>query len=204
LKKITLLSFIALLFFTDGKSQTFEVGFGMGSGTTYLMENLDNGINIKYSVPFSSYIDLKYAAAGKYFGAKLRFQYLNTGIQGNDWKNPGLAIDGEVTSLTTLILLEHLNSDQKWNFGYNFGFGFTNQQFRPDLINSSNAIESSFMSLSVSGILNKKINENFSFQIEPNLLWTDPVNSLRSNEKWQIAGEDISLLIQIGLVYKIK
>ncbi|MDT0676711.1 hypothetical protein [Autumnicola musiva] len=203
MKKITLLLTFVLLSFTKGKAQTFELGFGIGSGTAYLVENLDDGIDIDYSTPLSSYVDLKYSKSDKYFGAKLRLQYLNAGIRGSNWKGLNYNINGEVTSLTTLILLEHLKCNSKWNSGYNFGLGYTNQTFKPDLVNSINNIESTYLSINISGILNRKINENFSFQIEPNLMWTDPINSLRNREKWQIAGEDISMLIQLGLTYRI-
>jgi hypothetical protein len=203
MKKIALIIILVLISFTEGKSQSFELGYGVGSGTTYLIENSDNGINIDYSTPFSSYIDLKYYKPEKYFGIKLRFQYLNTGIKGRSWKGFSSDIDGEVTSLTTMILLEHLNSNKKWNLGYNFGIGYSNEKFKQDFNNGPYNVESNYMSINFSGILNKKINENFSFQIEPSLLWTDPVNSLRNRDKWQIAGEDISLLIQLGITYKI-
>ena len=204
MNKISLFLFLTLLSFTKGKSQNIEVGFGIGSGSAFLIENADSGIDIDYSTPFSSYVDLKYSKSENYFGAKVRLQYLNSGIKGTNWKNNRLEIDGEVTSLTTLLLLEHLNSDKNWNLGYDFGFGYTNQTLRPNLINALNEIDANYMSLHFGGIVNKKIDESFSFQIKPSVLWTDPVNSFRNNDKWQIAGEDISLLLQFGVVYKIK
>ncbi|MCH8535265.1 MAG: hypothetical protein LAT51_09370 [Flavobacteriaceae bacterium] len=202
MKKTIFISFLAFLLISEAKSQEFEVGFGLGSGAVYLFEDYDSGINIDYSLPFSSYVDLKYGKSENYFGVKLRFQYLNAGIKGNDWKNPNLEIDGEVSSLTTLFLLEHLPSNQNWSFGYNFGLGYTHQLFRPDLINSSDGIRSSFISFHLGGILRKKVNENFSLQLEPSLFWTDPVNSFRNSDKWQIAGEDLSVLVQFGMVYQ--
>ena len=203
MKRIILLTILTLISFTKGKSQNLELGFGIGSGSTYLIENSDSGVDIDYSIPFSSYIDLKYSNPEKYFGAKLRFQFLNTGIEGTNWKNDRNDIDGDVNSFTTMILLEHLKSDKNWNLGYNFGLGYTKQTFRPDLTNSSDQNVSGFMSFNLGIILNKRINENLAFNIEPGVLWTDPVNSLRNSDKWQIAGEDISLLLQFGLVYRI-
>ena len=204
MNKISLLLFLTLVSFTKGKSQSLEVGFGIGSGSAYLIENADSGIDIDYSTPFSSYVDLKYSKLESYFGAKVRLQYLNSGIKGTNWKNNRDKINGEVTSLTTLLLLEHLNSDKNWNLGYDFGFGYTNQTLRPDLINASNEVDANYMSLHFGGIVNKKIDGSFSFQIKPSVLWTDPVNSFRNNDKWQIAGEDVSLLLQFGVVYRIK
>ncbi len=112
-------------------------------------------------------------------------------------------INGDVTSLTSLILLEHLKDNNKWNLGYNFGFGYTHQNFRQDLTNSSSGMEINFMSANISGIISSKLNNNLSLQLEPSLLWTDPVGSLRTSDKWQIAGEDLHLLIQLGFTYKI-
>ena len=59
------------------------------------------------------------------------------------------------------------------------------------------------MSVNLSGIISSKLNENLTLQLEPTLLWTDPVNSFRESDKWEIAGEDLSILMQIGIKYKI-
>ena len=203
MKKITFFIIFTIISITEGTSQNLELGFGIGSGATYIIENSDSSVNIDYSAPFSSYVDLKYSNPEKYFGAKLRFQYLNTGINGTSWKNDSYDLDGDVTSLTTMILLEHLKSDKKWNLGYNFGLGYTNQVLRPDLIDSSEQIVSDYMSVTFGGVISRSINENFLLRIEPGAFWTDPVNSFRDSDKWQIAGEDISLLVQFGIVYRI-
>lgn len=193
-----------LLTMFEGRSQNVEVGFGLGTGAAYMIENGDRNVDIDYSLPFSSYLDLKYSRPDSYFGVKLKFQYLNAGIKGENWKSFNEPIDGDVTSLTSLILLEHLKEENKWNFGYNFGFGYTHQEFRQDLMNLSPGVESNFMSVNVSGIISSKLTEKLALQIEPTLLWTDPVGSFRHSDKWQIAGEDVSILIQIGVKYKIK
>lgn len=129
---------------------------------------------IDYSIPFSSYVDLKYSKTDSYFGVKLKFQYLNAGIEGTNWKSNSTPINGDVTSLTTLILLEHLNNNDKWNFGYNFGLGYTSQKLRQNLSLFDQTVSSGYMSINASVILSKKINERLALQIEPTLLWTDP------------------------------
>ncbi len=203
MKNITLIALIVLFASLEGKSQNLEVGFGLGTGSAYMFENTDSGIDIDYSAPFSSYMDLKYSKPDSYFGLKLKFQYLNAGIEGKNWKSSNEPIDGDVTSLTSMILLEHLKEKNKWNFGYNFGFGYTHQEFRQDLINLSPVVDRNFMSINFSGIISSKLNENLALQLEPTLLWTDPVSSLRESDKWEIAGEDLSILMQIGIKYKI-
>ena len=168
-----------------------------------MFENADNNIDIDYSLPISSYLDLKYSKPDSYFGLKLKLQYLNSAIEGRNWKSSNEPIDGDVTSLTSMILLEHLKENSKWNFGYNFGFGYTHQEFRQDLINLSPVVDRNFMSVSSSGIISSKLNNNLALQLEPTLLWTDLVGSFRESDKWQIGGEDVSILMQIGIKYKI-
>ncbi|WP_037318811.1 hypothetical protein [Salegentibacter sp. Hel_I_6] len=203
MKNITLIALILLFASLEGKSQNLEVGFGLGTGSAYMYENSDSSIDIDYSLPFSSYLDLKYSKPDSYFGLKLKFQYLNAGIEGRNWKTSNEPIDGDVTSLTSMILLEHLKEENTWNFGYNFGFGYTRQEFRQDLTNLSPAVVSNFMSVNFSGIISSKLTENLALQIEPTLFWTDPVGSLRDSDRWQIAGEDVSILMQVGIKYKI-
>ncbi|MDT0647064.1 hypothetical protein RM545_10205 [Zunongwangia sp. F260] len=203
MKKIILIAFISLIGTLEGRSQNLEVGFGLGTGSAYTYENFDSSVDINYSLPFSSYLDLKYSNTESYFGLKLKFQYLNAGIEGRNWKNNNEPIDGDVTSLTSMILLEHLKEDNTWNFGYNFGFGYTHQEFRQNLNILSPGITSNYMSVNFSGIISSKLTEDLALQIEPTLFWTDPVGSLRASDKWQIAGEDINILLQLGIKYKI-
>jgi hypothetical protein len=203
MKKISLLILMLFIFSPESKSQHLEVGFGLGSGGAYLIEANDKAIDISYALPFSSYLDLKYTPAESYFGLKFRFQYLNAGIEGENWKNVNEPIDGDVSSLSTMLMLEHLKDDQTWNLGYNFGVGYTHQSFRQDLTNLTPALESQFMSFLFSGLLSRTINDQLAIQLEPGLLWTDPVGSFRSSEEWQIAGEDLSLLLQVGVSYTL-
>ena len=203
MNKISLLIVALFLVSLEGKSQHFDVGFGVGSGAAYLVEANDNAVDISYTLPFSSYLDLKYTPAESYFGLKLRFQYLSAGIEGENWKNFNQPIDRDVSSLTTMLMLEHLKEDSTWNIGYQFGVGYTRQSFRQDLTDLSPVIESWYMSLAFSGLLSRKINDKFAVQLEPGLLWTDPVGSLRSSEQWQIAGEDLSVLVQLGVRYTL-
>ena len=60
------------------------------------------------------------------------------------------------------------------------------------------------MSAAVSGLISAKATERVFIQLIPSLLWTDPANSFRSSDKWNIAGEDLSFLAQIGVMYRLK
>lgn len=203
MKKIALITLIVIFTNFNGNAQHLEIGFGLGTGATYLIENGDESVDINYAAPFSSYIDLKYSKEDRYFGVKVRFQYTNTGIEGEDWKISNGEIDGEVAALTTMFLLEHVSTKRSWNFGYNFGVGYTRERIRQRLKDSPFSVESKYLSFNASGIVSKKIGKNLIFRIEQVFLWTDPINSLRGKTYWQIAGEDISAFIQLGITYKI-
>ena len=203
MNKITLITLMVIFTNFSVNAQQLEMGFGLGTGAVYLIENGDESVDMNYAIPFSSYVDLKYSKEDKYFGVKVRFQYTNTGIEGEDWKISNSEIDGEVAALTTMFLLEHVTTKRSWNFGYNFGVGYTSERIRQHLKDSPFSVESNYISFNVSGIVSKKIGNNLIFRIEPVFLWADPINSLRSSTYWQIAGEDISALIQLGIAYKI-
>ena len=186
-----------------GKSQNFDIGFGLGTGTSYIYENMDKTVDIKYSPSFSSYVDLKYSPISSYFDLKLNFQYINTGISGLNWES-NAPINGEVSSFTSFILLEHLNVKKIWNFGYNLGFGYTTENYIELLDQRTQSEFRKFMSITISGLISIKISEKVSIQLIPSLLWTDPANTFRSSDKWYIAGEDLSFLTQVGFEYRLK
>jgi len=90
------------------------------------------------------------------------------------------------------------------NFGYNFGLGYTKENYIEHLIQKTPAATKEFMSIKISGLVSVKISEKIFIQLVPALLWTDPANSLRTPNKWYIAGEGLSFLTQLGFVYSLK
>jgi hypothetical protein len=84
------------------------------------------------------------------------------------------------------------------------GMGVTQQEFTQLRNSNQPSIEDRFMSINFAGIYSLRLHENLRLNIETALLWTDPINSFRGSENWQTAGEDISLLGQIGVFYKFK
>jgi hypothetical protein len=201
--KSKILFALLLGFSLIGKSQSFDIGFGLGTGTSYIFESKDESVDIDYALPFSAFASLKYIPQSSYFDYKLNFQFINTGIVGRNWES-GRPIDGEVSSFTTSLLLEHLNDNKTWNFGYNFGFGYTTENYIEDLDKRSLSYFRKFMSITISGLLSVKVSEKLSLQLIPSFIWTDPVNSFRSADKWYIAGEDLNFLAQIGISYRLK
>ena len=187
----------------SGNAQNLDVGFGLGSGQAYIFEGRDEGVNVDYSAPFSNYVFLNYIPENSFFNLKLNFQYINSGIEGTNWKT-NEKINGEVSSLTTFVIVEHLKDIKRWNFGFNFGFGYTIESFTGDLEFRKQSELRRHMSTSASTLLSVKVSEKTLIQLSPTLIWIDPVNSFRSPENWNIAGEDLNLLVQVGLAYRLK
>lgn len=59
------------------KAQELEVGFSLGTGSVYIIENADSAVNSSYGASslFSGYI--KYTPENTYFGLKLKYLKLN-------------------------------------------------------------------------------------------------------------------------------
>jgi hypothetical protein len=186
-----------------GQAQNVEVGFGFGTGATYIFENQDKNVDVSYSAPFSNYAHITYSPEDSYFDLKMNFQYLNSGIEGKNWKTES-PIKGEVSSFTSSLMLEHLTNNQTWNFGYNFGFGYTVENYIESFEFGTPSAYRRFMSATVSALLSANISERVSIQLSPSLLWSDPANSFRSSDNWKVAGEDLNFLTQLGFVYKLK
>lgn len=201
--KINLLLILLLGFSITGYAQNLDVGFGFGSGKSYIFESQDKNVDINYSAPFSNYLFLNYIPENSFFNLKLNFQYINSAIDGTSWKT-NEAIKGEVSSLNTSLLMEHLPNNQIWNFGFNFGFGYTIENFISDLESREQSEFRRYMNTSASAMLSVNVSERIFVQLSPTLIWIDPVNSFRSSEKWNIAGEDLNLLVQLGFAYRLK
>jgi hypothetical protein len=109
---------------------------------------------------------------------------------------------GEVTTVTTSLLLEHLKENKKLNLGYNFGFGLTRENYRTDSFRLNSSDVRNYMSITLSGLMSYKVSERSSIRLTPSLLWTDPINSFQS-DNWYNGREDISVLVQLGYTYKL-
>ncbi len=184
-------------------AQNIHLSYGLGTGSAYVFENIDQGVDIDYSLPFATYAGLKYSIPNAYFDVMLNFQYQNSGITGKSWKTGG-SIEGEVSSFTSSVLLEHLEETKKWNFGYNFGLGYSNENYSPSLSYSVQSELRNYLSFTLSGIMSYQLSENLQLQMVPSLFWSDVVNSLRSSDHWNIAREDLSFLGQLGISYRLK
>jgi len=200
MKKISLL----ILFMTLGVlsfAQNSSLNIQFGTGTPYLYESNDPTVDIKYSSTLTFQSGWIYHPKDFYFDLHFNFQYLNSKINGLNWKTLNF-IDGEISSFTTSLLLEKMTNNEKWNFGYSFGMGVTFENLIEDL-NSRNKEERSFMTFTIEPIMAYDLSEKVTLRLSPKLLWFDPIKSFESPNHYYIGGEDITMLLQIGLNLKL-
>lgn len=202
IKTKTFLFFVSFISFSlCSYAQNLAAGFDFGMGSSYIVEKAqdDNSLNMKAS--FASGFNMKFVPKDAYFGVKLNMLYVSTAFEVSDliW---GPTYTGEISTFTTSLMLEHLNNDKKFNIGYNFGLGYTKENYEDYNYRSNTNGIRNFMSVTVSGIVSLKLGERSSLNLTPLLLWTDPINSFRT-DNWYSAGEDVSFLVMLGYTYKL-
>ncbi len=106
-----------------------------------------------------------------------------------------------VETFTFSLLYERLRSDKKFNIGYHFGLGYTQQDFTQIKNRNIPAREDRFISATAAAIYSLRLNEKLRLKLETGVLWTDVSNSFRGSSNWQTAGEDVSFLVQLGISY---
>lgn len=201
MKNIKLISLLSIILFAsiNLNAQTLSCGFEIGSGLSYIIEDIQQGESTNFDPALAAGMHLKYTPEGAYFGLRLNVLHVSTTYTNIGIRN--VEYTGEVLSNTVSILLEHLQENKKFNMGYNFGMGLTEEKFGPTSFSQFD--ERSFMSISVSGILAYKVSEHSNITLTPTLLWTDPLNTFRT-ENWYTGREDGSAYVQLGYVYRLK
>lgn len=187
------------------QSQTFTTGFEFGTGKSYIVEDTQAKDYLNYKMSATASISLKYQPVDAYFALRANFLYAHTNFEdssnGGSWIYNDF-IYGGVTSTTTSLLLEHLNTEKKWNFGYNFGMGYTVEDYESKTWREEINEQRRFMSITISGIVALNLGERSSLQFSPVIFWTDPLTSFNESE-WRNAAEDVSILFQIGYMYRL-
>ncbi|MGB0807009.1 MAG: hypothetical protein ACPGRC_09980 [Salibacteraceae bacterium] len=197
MKFSVILTLLFLSLYISVYSQKLSVGFDFGAGASYLGEDIDNENYINFKPGFTSVIHLKYQPKEAYFGLKFNYQYISTVYEANYWNYPR---EGEITTSTTSLFLEHLNTEKKWALGYFFGMGLTREKIVTYDPYEKLSDVSNFMSIGFGGLLNHQINENSALKLTPLALWTDPINTFRPNNYYR-GREDISLYMTLGYAY---
>lgn len=196
--KLTLFSLFLSVF---SFSQTFEFGAGLGTGSTYIVENSDQSVNVKYKTPTSIYTDLKYTPGNSNFGLLIRYQNTSTSVNGQKWFEQNQDFNANVNDNTLILLLEYLKkSDRKLHFGGNFGIGFTKQI--TDLYSDNDVIENSFPTIHLSGLIDYSLNSKLSLKLQPSFQVSDPINAMKV-QPYYFAKEDIHFLTFLGVSYKL-
>lgn len=167
------------------------------------MENSDKTVNINYKTPTTISTDLTFTLENSNFGVVVRYQFTGTSVDGNKWFDLSESyFKARVNDNTFLLLLEYLKrNEKKLNFGANFGMGYTKQ-----IINFENedlSTNNSFPSIQIGGLINYKLNNKLSLKLQPSFQFFDPINGL-SNNKLNLAKEDIHFLMQLGISYQLK
>ncbi len=199
---------IIIIYSIKSNAQKLDFGFSSGTGQLYIIENYDSNINITYKSPLVLSAQIKFTPINSYFGLKIKFQNLAGKVNGDDWQQINVQspvinnFKGYIENSTLLFELEHLKELSKYSFGYSFGIGTTKEKiFFND--KKTDYVESDFMVINFSGTYIYNITSKFGIRFEPSILWNDPINSLNS-DKYNMAGEDINFLFQVGFNYRIK
>ena len=197
----TKFTIFSLLISTFVFSQSFEFGVGLGTGSTYLIENSDNSVNIKYKTPSSIYTDFKYIPSNSNIGILLRYQYTNTSVNGEKWFDMNQNFNAIVGDNSVFLLIEYLKiNQQKLSFGGNAGLGYTKQTI--NFTDENYSIENSFPSVNISGIANYRFNEKFSIKLQPTFQFFDPISGIKIKQ-YNFAKEDIHFFALLGVSYKL-
>ena len=193
----------SLLFFCSGfsRAQSSSINIQAGSGLPYFFESHDETVDIGYSSTVALQSGWCYQPQDFYFAWRLNFQFVNSRINGDNWETT-MPVKGEISSLTTSLLLEKMTSNPKWNVGYAFGFGYTFENYIEDL-NLREGEQRNFLSVTAEPVISYRISEVTSLRFSPKLLWFDPIKSLGPKENWYIGGEDLSLLFQVGVNFRL-
>lgn len=199
---------IIIIYSIKSNAQKLDFGFSSGTGQLYIIENYDSNINITYKSPLVLSAQIKFTPINSYFGLKIKFQNLAGKVNGDDWQQINVQspvinnFKGYIENSTLLFELEHLKELSKYSFGYSFGIGTNKEKiFFND--KKTDYVESDFMVINFSGTYIYNITSKFGIRFEPSILWNDPINSLNS-DKYNMAGEDINFLFQVGFNYRIK
>lgn len=200
---IYLIAFSITLFrlISHSNAQSITTGFEAGVGSSYIVENYQSGSASDFYTSITTGVNFKLTPIDSYFGIRLNLLYVNTLF--NTQYNSTHFYSGEVSTITTSLLLEHLNETKKFNLGYNFGLGVTREEFSTSRNLVSESDIRNYMSVTLSGILSYRITEKSFITLTPVVFWTDPINSFRTYNYYN-AREDISALIQLGFTYKLK
>lgn len=200
MKKIFLL--FTLLSILSINAQSLEVGAGLGTGYFYFGEEVDNAAQTSFKNHRSLYFDLAYRIPESANAFKLRFQQTAVDVVGKEYRTQR-PLDGSVETFTTAIVYERLNFNKRVNLGYQLGMGFTQEDLVVNTALNTVPERDRFTSVLIGAVASTDLSYRLRLNVELTGLWTDPLNTIRSSDQWQTAGEDISFILQAGLSFRL-
>jgi len=194
--KRQLLLFVIFCFsFFIAKSQHLDFQFGGGLGESYMVEQTTAGYNINFHHTSTMFGALRFTPDSSYFNLKLHFQYVNSRIS-HEYGS------GNVSSLTSFIIAEHLKTDKQFNLGYDIGGGYTVEDFYfIDYLRVDTEVRR-FISFRIGLLASMRAGKKGRLSMEPSLFWTDIANSF-NEPNWKTAGEDLSFLMNFSYSYRL-
>lgn len=181
---------ILCLISIHGKSQILEGQVGMGSGLMNLVEQFE-GSPSSFSLPFSYAFGLSMAENDSSLALIVLYNQLEYRIQSE------LFVPNQVVSLRSFQLgVEKINRSENTAFGYKATTGIGVEHRNPF------SDKEPFICLSASMLISQRITDKLRFEAQPGLYWADIANSLRGSSYWDTAGEDVSLIVNVGLRYR--
>ena len=197
----------------NAKAQKLDIAFSAGTGKAYIFESIDRSVNVNYGTPLSFLAETKFTPKNASWGIKLRFQSIETTIKGENWTEFfAPQINGYISSQTTSLLLEkEINKfagtfGDKFSCGLNFGLGLTTETMQKQQTNPAEKTSKNYLSTTFGAHFTYKLNDNFDLQLLPTMLWQDPfktISFLSGNTRPNLAGEDLSMILNVGVRYKI-
>lgn len=182
---------LALFVFTtiQVKSQIIEGQLSMGSGFVNLVERFQ-GSPASFSYPFSYAFSLSMAENDSSVALVALYNQIEYRLQGG-------SIPNRVLKMRSFQLgVERINRAQKTAVGYRFTTGIGSEQNNPYSDNET------FACISACFLISKQLTQRLRFEAQPGLFWADIANSLRGSDYWTTAGEDVSLIVNVGLRYQ--
>jgi hypothetical protein len=200
------LLFAFCFLFGLAQGQQLDISFGAGTGKSYIIESVSKTTNARYGLPGSFFSKLKFSPRkSSKWGTVLMFQQVTSTVSGSDVVT-SIPLSGYVNSFSTSLLLEYENATKKSiSYGCNFGIGLTNESIRPQRTNPTSNIQNTYPSLSTSLFYAYRLSNDFDFMLSPMLLWHDPSKSFSYlfGKGGNLAGEDISVFLHLGIRYHI-
>lgn len=194
---------ICLLVCISVSAQALTIAAGGGAGKAYIFEDADAASDVEYSSAISLFMEAGYQFDDSNNRLKIRLQQMQADIGGQDFRT-NESVSGLLDTFTVLMMFESLSADRAFNLGYQYGMGYSLQQLETSPGIMAVVAEDRFMSLMGSAIASFRLKESLCLKLEIIGFWTDPISTVRGNDLWQTAGEDLSLLAQIGISYRFK